>query len=540
MNRQQWCGSTWRLSIGGALVMALLLALFGQTGIARADGLVWRGVIQTIPEGGREGQWQVGGRTFVANVATEFDVAEGPLTLNGCAKVSYVQTALGDVALEIDSEPAGDCDGDGNGDDNDDGNDDGNGDDSGNDDGEHIKVYGRIGALPLDGLVGVWTIDGAAFTTNLSTKFEPEHGGFAEGVCVEVKLAASTLTVVEIESEEDYKCSGRDNGDDDTAEGQLYGEVTAFPSGLVGDWVIGGKTFVATAETRFDPQGQSFAQGVTVKVEFFTDANDTNIATAIEIKLRADDDDEDGDFGDNPGDDGHAFGKVDQRPAGLVGVWIIGGVAYTATEHTEFDDEGSLAVGVQVKVEFTVNAQGERIAHEIEQTDDDGDVSGEGHLKLVGFVNQMPASGFLGVWIIGGVQFSADQTTRFKAAHGAFGQGAYVEVEYVLNGDVRLIYEIETHVPPAAGDTTRLGRIEAIVDRQTAATIEGQGAVTWQIGGVSYTITPATQLVDNSGELTVGAEVLVNSYTADNGGEVATQIRHVALNNRVYLPLTLR
>jgi hypothetical protein len=63
------------------------------------------GIIQSMPAGGMQGVWRIGGRTFRAAPGTQFDQVEGPLVVGGCAKVDFSNR----IVREIDSEPIRDC-----------------------------------------------------------------------------------------------------------------------------------------------------------------------------------------------------------------------------------------------------------------------------------------------------------------------------------------------------------------------------------------------------------------------------------------------
>ena len=78
--------------------------------------------------------------------------------------------------------------------------------------------------------------------------------------------------------------------DDGSGEGELFGILQSFPAELIGDWNIGGMTFVATSNTEFDVENGPFVVGVTVKVHFSTGADGVNHARDIETKYANDDD----------------------------------------------------------------------------------------------------------------------------------------------------------------------------------------------------------------------------------------------------------
>jgi hypothetical protein len=386
--------------------------------------------------------------------------------------------------------------------------------------------------------VGAWVIGGVSYTATAATVLETEYGALQPGVCVNVYAYPGDPTVARaIESERSYRCSGRGDNDDDAAEGKLYGVIESLPDGLIGNWDIGGKTLVVSTMTELDNRGRAFAVGVVVEAEFVTDADNVNHAREIELKFGRNDDDRDDDlYGDRPGREGKHYGTIDGKPMdGPVGIWAIGGIDYVVTSGTEFDDDDDYRLGERVKVEYVVNGDGMRRATEIDETDDDGGVAEPGRNKMVGFVESKPTA-FVGTWVIAGAPFEANLNTRFEEGFGLLVVGAYVEVEYSIVNDARVMHELETQVPPGAGDVNRVGRLTAVGDARSA-TVQAASNSTLAVDGVSYVVTSATQVVDSGGALVPGANVFVNSFQMD-GVNMATQVR--TENHRLLLPLTNR
>ncbi len=317
----------------------------------------------------------------------------------------------------------------------------------------------------------------------------------------------------------------------------MYGAIQSFPEGLVGTWNIGGMTFTVDGGTEFDQEHVSFGIGVTVKVHFITRDDGTHYAREIETKFQTDSDDDDGD-GEFEGAEGHSYGVITALPDSLIGEWTVGGIKYTATAQTRFEEEdGGFATGAQAKVEY-VTRNGERVARKIEMTSANGEVSDDEHARLFGYVRKMPANGFVGAWTIDDTAFSADAASRYQEDHGLLGLGAFVSVEYTLQDGKLLIHELETHVPPGAGSDDAVGRIEGNGDGSVVAAMQS-GA--WRIGGVAYQVSPVTNLDDAAAPLTVGALVTVNSYDDVNGNRVATQIRSIRVGDqRIFLPVVIR
>jgi hypothetical protein len=276
---------------------------------------------------------------------------------------------------------------------------------------------------------------------------------------------------------------------------------------------------------------------VTVKVHFTIDAAGANQAREIETEFAGDNggSDDDGN-GAYEGAEGHAYGIADSVPGGLVGEWSIGGVGYMATTATRFEQtDGPLVTGVRVKVEYYLDGGGARVAKKIESTTETGGATAPGYTKVFGFVNKMPAAGLVGTWTIGNVDYTAGAGTIFKEEDAVLAVGAFVAVEYFVQNGVKVAHEIEAHVPPGAGPQTRLGRIDDKGGAGLAGTVAAAAAGTWVIGGVQYSVVPATSFNDKFGALGVGGTAVVNSYPSADGTLVATQIRGMALTTNLYL-----
>jgi hypothetical protein len=405
-----------------------------------------------------------------------------------------------------------------------------------------VERYARVESFPA-GLVGQWVVGGVTYTAGSASEFKQENGAFAVGVCVKVHALTTTspAAIREIETARDFRCSAQGGGDDGTVEAEVYGVLQSFPANLLGEWNVGGAVYVADAGTEFKQENGSFAVGVTVKVHFTTGAAGANRAREIETKFAGDDNgsDDDGN-GSYEGAEGHAYGIADSVPPGLVGMWNIGGVSYTATASTRFgQSDGALADGARVKVEYYLGSGGERIAKKIERTDDNGGATDAANTKVFGFVDKMPAGGLVGTWTVDNVDYVAGAGTKFKEENALLAAGGYVAVEYFVQNGQTLAHEIKAHVPPGAGAQTQFGTLDDKGGARGAGTAAAVAA-TWTIGGVRYSVIPATMFNDTFGALDVGGTVIVNSYPAADGTLVATQIRSVSLTTNLFIPAVRR
>jgi hypothetical protein len=530
-----------------ALLMLLMLAL-GANPAKAADApvapqsapVVWQddegdgggqdrpriyGLVEQMPAGGRAGNWMIGGKSVVATAETQFDETAGTIAVGVCVKVEFVAQGS-NTAREIDSEPASDCNGGGGGDDG-------------------AEVYGLIESMPVSGTIGAWTVSSKVYTVTAQSELKTEYGAFDIGRCVKIHLVTGTTdTVREMETERSYKCGGgSDDGSTPPAgvigRGELYGELKSFPPELVGIWEVGTLTFTANITTEFKTRNGEFTVGKIVKVEFYILQDGSFLAREIKTALPVwgdDDDDNGGHHGGHDHDRGHAFGKIEQLPAsGLIGTWVVAGVPYTVTEQTELRAKGgTFAISETVKIEFKLDSSGGRVATEIKLKFPQG-APGDEDATFVGFVDSMPESGYIGLWVVSGTEFSGTVSSKFKEDHGAFTQGAYVKVEYRTVNGVNVIHEMETAVPPGAGDDDHLGKVESMDDNVLAA---GAAATsTWVVGGRSFVVTAATRV---DGALAASDTAWVNSYVAADGTQVATLIQGVTINNFVYLPAMQR
>ncbi|MCB0112198.1 MAG: hypothetical protein KDE53_40020 [Caldilineaceae bacterium] len=489
------------------------------------------GRVERMPAPGLVGDWVVNGVTYRTSSSTEFEQRSGPFVVGACVKIHYNANSNPFPVREMRTESTADCT---------------NSNatpvstpsatSTSTPSGER-EIYGLVESMPGN-RVGNWVINGVTYVATESTEFQQEHGAFAVGACV--KIHAQNNTMREIETEQAYRCGGSGGSgggsDDGSGEAELYGILQSFPANLIGNWNVGGITFAADSATEFKQREGVFAVGSTVKVHFGTDGNGIHRAREIETRFANDDNgrDDDGN-GSFEGAEGHAYGAIDAIPGNQIGLWRIGGIEYSVSNSTVLsENDGTFAVGKQVKVEYYLDGNGGRIARKIETTSETGGVTAPTRFKLFGFVSQMPANGFVGTWVVDNIIFSADGNSQFKENNGLFGLGAYVAVEYTVQNGTNQVHEIETHVPPGAGPNLAAGRID---DKGGQLVAAAQLLATWTIAGTSYTVTPATDLNDFTGALNVGDTAVVNSYLDGNGNRVATQIRGITLDEIRYVPI---
>ncbi len=353
-----------------------------------------------------------------------------------------------------------------------------------------------------------------------------------------------------------------DPGEGDPGEGdsryeaRLYGVILSFPEILEGEWNIGGLKIMADESTEFEQEDLPFDKYVVVKVKFYTDDAGIHHALEIESKFSIWGHGEDHEYGDHHEDrGGHAYGLIQEWPRkssmGPIGMWTIGDTDYIVLPETRLvQRKAEFGVGVPVRVKYRVDAEDRRIARVIRTTGPAAEIDQPTRSMLVSLVEVMPEKGFDGAWKVGNVDLVTTEDTHFSERHGLLAVGAYVEVEYISEdatgdsseGTVNYIVKMETRVPPGVGGHKHRGRIAHMGDGHVAAaSADGVSAdELWTIGEQQIRIVAATDLDETAIELDVNVLVEVDSYTGDDGIEVATRVQSLSESNIIFLPFVAK
>jgi hypothetical protein len=546
-----------RFSKLGALVaMAALSAISFTTQNARANDLPhFYGVISARPEGNL-GQWQIGGKTVIANLTTEFDTLEGALNVGTCAKVRYISAGEAYVADEIDSEPAANCNaapqpspttqpGEGGT------------PPPATTPAPQAQLYRGVLNTRPDGLVGTWVIGGRAFIANEATELDVVEGALESGACVKVRFVMSgeVSTAQEIDSEPAGDCSlnatpvptstVRPPTSTMPSVGSFTAKISERPAdGLLGKWKFGERSVTATNATEFKAEKGALEVGACAKVEL-AKSGEATVARKIESQKAEDcGGDKSPDGKPRPGreerEHSAAFALVEMLPAApYIGTWTIGGVDYEANSETRFNvEKGAFAVGMCVKAEYRA-ANGVNMLKGVQTKEAykcKGEEAGEpaqlakAYGVLDVFTTTKPST-----WVVSGITYTVPASASLEAEHGAFAVGVFVEVKYVLNGEERVALKIETHVAPSKGDGNTVGPIE---DKP----VDERGD--WKIDGKTFKGDPAmridletrSRLFASAAGAQAAQRVIVNYYTVA-GVRYATSIQLV--RSSVYLPAAL-
>jgi hypothetical protein len=475
-----------------------------------------RARVDARPAAGRAGAWRIGGRSFQATSATVFAApysADDPSkpAVGDCVAAAYSErndvrtlAAVRPAVCEGDQPPPGT---------------------------QEFEAHGLLSARP-EGKAGAWVIGGVSYTATDATELTEAFGALKAGACVQVHYTpgdAGARVAREIASRPPFRCTPSDE------DHVLYGVIAGLPStpDLTGTWRIGGPgaavSVVVTQATVLEDG--PFVVGRMVKVEFTRGGDGALLAGKVEGLGP--------ERGENPERArGKAYGKIEALPStsDLRGAWKVAGASYTVGERTRLRDQGRpFAAGDCVEIYFVVGQDGARAAVKVERAGGDDCADGAQEIgRAYGYVEALPAQGFVGAWTVGGVTYGVVAATEFafEGSVGAPTVGSFVEVRYVVVEGQKVARKIRTLVPPGAGDDNRIGTL-TIENTSLAA-----AGSRWSVGGVSYVVTDDTMLEDSITALANGTLVRVNAYTDPATGQrIATRVAAVGA---VYLPLTRR
>jgi hypothetical protein len=135
--------------------------------------------------------------------------------------------------------------------------------------------------------------------------------------------------------------------DQEEEEFEFKGMILSFPSGLIGDWNVSGRTVHVTSATRIEQDKGVIAVGATVMVEGLLRPDGSIDARKIEVKSGVE------------GTHVNFTGTVTSMPASIIGDWQVGGrTVHVRTSTRIKQKKAPVAVGVVVKVKGIQLADG--------------------------------------------------------------------------------------------------------------------------------------------------------------------------------------
>jgi len=331
------------------------------------------------------GDWVVGGRTVHVTASTRIDPDEGTPAVGAIVEVKGVLRPDGSVdATRIEVEQAAP--------------------------GAHcIEFQGVIESLPsTTGFVGDWIVSGRTVHVNSITRIETEGGPVAVGARVEIEgceRADGSIDANEIEVKRQVQVL-------DCIE--FDGVIEHLPAtGLIGDWIVSGRTVHVTANTIIKVEEGPVVLGAFVEIKGCPRQDGSLDAGRIEVEREQDP--------QQPFPFFIFFGTVQTLPPSpFVGDWVVGGRTVHVTGNTRIDHEfRPLMVGSFVKVVGGLRADGSIDAIKVEVKRANNVGRKINFFELFGTVQNMPSSGLVGDWRISNQIVHVSPTTRFDPTGGS-------------------------------------------------------------------------------------------------------------------------
>jgi hypothetical protein len=386
-----------------------------------------------------------------------------------------------------------------------------------------VDTYGVIESFPKL-LIGSWTVDGVAYAATTSTHFSTWGGPFYVGACVRVRYDPNTYTAHEVAMVESDRCS-------QGASNFYVGLINQVPEGydgtvgISGTWVISDVEFLSTTETRLRTQHGALVVGACAGV-VYREVNGVNVAYEIGT-MRAH-------HCFRPESFNQAYGYVVTFPDDLVGAWMISDTAgmtmsfvTTQTSHIE-TRQYPLEIDACVRVRYFSNL-GINYAFSVNTTNPlhcEGDFSDyQPPSKIIASVEAMPPIGTMtGTWILAGLDFTATEQTRIEEANGPLAVGVCAAAKYDPTNGAMLIHKLASEEVQdcLAQDGSPRFKLFGVVEMMPTEGYPG----TWQVSGVSFTVTPSTTLESRHGDFAMGAYVkVIFTYDPVTGERTAQVVK---------------
>ena len=331
-----------------------------------------------------------------------------------------------------------------------------------------------------------------------------------------------------------FRLLARENDDDGDKEIHFVGTVDALPdAGLVGPWVIGGRSVNVREATEIDQSKGDVTVGAKVKVHAVVtpnterSTNDEFIITATEIVvIRSDKDDDD----EHGGRYVEFVGEVgDLPPNGLLGMWMVAERKVVVGARTELEGEAAdFVVGALVKVEGYLPKDGPIIAREIEVVRAPDELPEGREVIFAGKVEEKPDDGLLGTWVIKGIQVEVVADTEIDENLGELGDNSAVIVVGTMQPDGSILAaKLKTAIEDV-DEPVRYTKFKGIVKQLPDNPMQlGEWVVAVRDDEmVTVNVTQGTIIHDRR-EIVVGAKVEVEGVTALDGSVVAFKIKEL-------------
>ncbi len=290
------------------------------------------GTVESLPQSGLAGVWTVSQRTIRVSTSTIVEREHGVTPAVGSyVEVEGAQLQDGSIqATKVEVKTAGSAAG------------------SGSSSGSgYIEIRARVDALPANGFVGEWTVGGRSVFVTGATRLK-KATRIREGATVEVRGNQRSDGSIDANR---VDAKGSKGGGAGTSS--FYGTIESMPSaGVVGQWVVNGRTVFVDGSTFVDQEHGQAAVGALVEVKGAPNSTGSFVATKIEVKSGT----------GGAGSSGYIEfrGTVERLPAsGVIGDWTVSGrIVHVSASTTIREKHGPARVGGRVEIEGNQRSDG--------------------------------------------------------------------------------------------------------------------------------------------------------------------------------------
>lgn len=367
-----------------------------------------------------------------------------------------------------------------------------------------VEFEGFIETLPVGSLTGDWTVSGRTVHVTASTHIKQDRGIAVDiGVFVEVRGTLMTdgsvdATDIDVEA-----------GLGAIHEARFTGFVTTLPAaGLIGDWVVKGRTVRVSNATHIKMEHGLVAVNAFVEVKGFPEADGS--VTADDITVDA-----------SPGN-GREFdfeGFVGKLPAGgLTGDWTVDGHTVHVAAATRLKQEqATAALNAFVDVKGILLGDGTINATEIEVEAAPGSSR---QFDFHGFIDKLPDSGLIGDWTVDGHTIHVAGDTHVHQENGIAAENAFVRVTGMLLADGSIAAkDVRVEASPVREGRVKL---DGFVEQLPIAGLIGD----WIVSGRKVHVSVDTSIKrKKSLVVAVGSLVEVNGVLEADGTITAGKIK---------------
>ena len=330
-----------------------------------------------------------------------------------------------------------------------------------------------------------WTVAGEAVTITEDTVVVITTGNAEPGMWAEVHA---------VREDDDSLTARRINVI--PPEMRLRGEVTFIPDGGLGDWIIGGQTFLIDEDTQISNRGGSVEVGAWVQVAALQEGS-----TLRALRIRAID----------PLPNVEVMGAI--QAFGDTS-WTLSGIPLAIDADTLIQGDpqtGLLAMaGAEQQPDNSLLALRVRVMWQ---------ERGGSHppVTLTGLIEQLPAQGLTGRWIVDGQNVAVNRNTLIDQRNGLAVVGAEVRVQGWQEENAVVAREIIVITSPEPG--VERVRFAGPIRRLPPSGLEG----IWVVDGREVQVTDRTR-IDGERFVRIGAIAQVWALRNEAGHLMATHI----------------